>query len=297
MDRLVVTGALGTLGRWTVEELADDYEILGIDVHEPQDGSPYDTVEYLAADLTEQGAAWEILLDVEPDAVVHLAAIPGAGHRTETETFLDNVASTYNVLTAAGTVGASVVWSSSEATYGVTFRDETRPLEFLPVDETHPQRPEDGYGISKVVGELIAERTMRRYGVGVTSIQPSWIQVPGAYETPAIRESFDLDSPTPSGSLWSYVDVRDVARMVRAALETEAEGHEAYLAVAADNYVDEPTAAAIDAAWGDLAPECDLDGDAAAFSTAKARNDLGWEPEHSWREAETASVPGPQLTP
>ena len=295
METLVVTGALGTLGRWTVEELADEYEIVGVDVHEPRDGSPYDTVEYLAADLTEQGPAWEILVDVNPDAVVHLAAVPGAGHRAGTDTFVRNVTSTYNVLTAAGEIGASVVWSSSEATYGVTFRDEARPLEYLPVDEGHPQRPEDAYGTSKVVGELVAERTVRHYGIPVTSLQPTWIQVPGAYETAEVRESFDLTDPTPSGSLWCYVDVRDVARLIRLALETDPDGHESYIAVAEDNYIDESTTEAIQAAWGEHAPDCDIDGDGAAFSTAKARRDLGWKPEHTWRESETADVDGPRL--
>jgi UDP-glucose 4-epimerase len=294
MDTLVVTGALGTLGRWTVEELAGDYEILGVDLREPRE-SPDDAVEYLAADLTEQGPTWEILLDVKPDAVVHLGAVPGAGHQAGTETFVHNVASTYNVLSAAGEVGAEVVWSSSEATYGVTYRDEARPLDALPVDETHPQRPEDAYGTSKVVGEIIAERTTRHYGVPVTSLQPSWIQVPGDYDTPGVRESFDPDDPTPSGSLWSYVDVRDVARLVRRALETERTGHESYIAVAEDNYIDEPTAEAIEAAWGDLAPDWEGEGDLAAFSAAKARRDLNWEPAHSWRTAETETVDGPRL--
>lgn len=295
METLVVTGALGTLGRWTVDELATDYEIVGVDFHEPRDGSPYDTVAYLAADLTNQGATWEIIADVNPDAVVHLAAVPGAGHRAGTETFVRNVTSTYNVLTAAGEVGADVVWSSSEATYGVTYRDEARPLEYVPVDEDHPQRPEDAYGTSKVVGELVAERTTRRYDVSVTSLQPSWIQVPGEYETGAVREGLDLDDPTPSGSLWCYVDVRDVARMVRAALDADVSGHETYLSVADDNYIDAPTASTIEAAWDDLVPECDIEGDSAAFSTAKARRDLDWEPVHSWREAETADVEGPRI--
>ncbi|SDJ85882.1 Nucleoside-diphosphate-sugar epimerase [Halovenus aranensis] len=292
METVLVTGALGTLGRWTVAELADEYDVLGVDRHEPHGESP-EGVEYLAADLTEQGPIWEIIHDVEPDGVVHLAAVPGAGHRAGTETFVHNVTSTYNVLTAAGEVGADVVWSSSEATYGVTAGEEARPLASLPVDETHPQRPEDAYGTSKVVGELVAERTVRTYGVSVTSLQPSWIQVPGEYETAAIREGFDIENPTPSGSLWSYVDVRDVARLVGRALAAETTGHESYIAVAEDNYVDEPTAEAVAAAWGDRAPECDIEGDRAAFSTAKAKRDLGWEPRHSWHTAETESVASP----
>jgi UDP-glucose 4-epimerase len=116
MRTLLVTGALGTLGRWTIDELAGEYEIVGLDLQEPE-RSPYETVEYLATDLTEQGPVWEVCLDVDPDVVVHLAAVPGAGHRAGGETFVHNVASTYNVLTAAGEVGADVIWSSSEATY------------------------------------------------------------------------------------------------------------------------------------------------------------------------------------
>ncbi|WP_254863475.1 NAD-dependent epimerase/dehydratase family protein [Halovivax gelatinilyticus] len=292
METLLVTGALGGIGRWTIDDLAGSYEIVGVDLSEPTH-NPYETVEYLAADLTEQGPAWEITAHVDPDVVVHLAAVPGAGHRGETETFLTNVSSTYNVLTAAGEVGADVVWTSSEATYGVTFGDEARPLAHLPIDETHPQRPLDGYGLSKVVGETIAERTSRRYGTAVTSVQPSWVQIPGAYQTRAVRETFDLDDPAPSGSLWSYVDVRDVATLIRRVIETDRTGHERFLATASDNYVDVPTADAIDAAWGRLPEECSLTGDESAFSTTAARSELGWAPEHSWRGAETADVDRP----
>ncbi len=291
MDRVVVTGALGTLGRFTVSELKDTYQIIGLDVHEPR--NPPKEVEFLAVDLTEHGPTWELIERLDPKTVIHLAAIPGADHRADTETFLKNVASAYNVLTAAGRVGADVVWSSSEATYGVTDREEAQPLTSLPIDERHPQRPLDGYGLSKLVGETIAERTVRRAGISVTSIQPSWVQVPGHYETVPIRERFDLDTPTPSGSLWSYIDARDVARLIRLAVESPPEGHERYLAVAADNYLGVPTADAIEAAWGDLAPACDIEGDRAAFSTAKAQREFGWEPAYSWRESETADVEVP----
>ena len=295
METVLLTGALGTLGRWTIDELAGDYEVVGVDRHRPRGPIPYDDVALLGADLTEQGPTREIVETVDPGALVHLAAIPGAGRRAGGETFLHNVASAYTVLDAAGREDVPVVWSSSEATYGVTFGEEARPLDRLPIDETHPQRPEDGYGLSKVVGETVAEWAVRRHGVPVTSIQPSWIQVPGAYETASVREGFSFEEPTPSGSLWSYVDVRDVARLLRLALEADAEGHERYLAAAAENYLGVPTESAIEAAWGELPEECDLEGEASAFSTEKARRELGWEPEHGWREAEGADVEGPAL--
>ncbi len=104
MDSVLVTGALGKVGRWTVDELADDHDVVGVDLRRPPDGSTREGVSYLAADLTEQGPTWELLADLRPDAVVHLAAVPGAGRRAGTETFMTNVASTYSVFEADGHV-------------------------------------------------------------------------------------------------------------------------------------------------------------------------------------------------
>jgi len=293
MDSVLVTGALGLLGRWTVDTLADEFAVIGVDRHEPRSPSRT-TVTYRACDVTEQGPVWELIDTFNPDTIVHLAAIPGAEHRAGTETFTTNVNSTYHVFEAAGRHDIPVVWASSEATYGVTFRNESRPLPPLPIDESSPQRPEDAYGTSKVVGEMLADRAVRRHDIPVTSIQPSWIQEPGNYETPQIRATFTPENPTPSGSLWSYIDVRDVARLIRKAVTATRSGHESYLAVAAENYLDYPTADAIEAAWGTVPEGSSLSGDEAAFSTAKARDHFGWVPEHTWREAEQAAVEVPQ---
>lgn len=292
MATILVTGACGDIGRWTVDALVDDHEVIGVDLDRPRSAG-IDGATYRAVDLTEQGPTLECIDDANPDLVVHLAAVPGAGIRPEGDTFVHNAASAYHVLDAAGRTGATVIWTSSEATYGVTYRDEARPLEFLPIDETHPQRPLDGYGLSKVVGETIAARTHRRYEVPVVSMQPTWVQMPGRYETPAIREAFDLSDPIPSGSLWSYVDVRDVASFIATAVEADLAGHERYLLVAEDNYLGVETEKAIEAAWGSLPEACSLAGEQTAFSSEKARRELGWEPIHTWREAERASVVEP----
>lgn len=292
MATVLVTGACGDIGRWSVDALVDRYEVIGVDRHRPAGGG-IEGASYRVVDLTEQGPTLELIADVSPSAVVHLAAIPGAGIKPAGETFVHNAESAYHVLDAAGRVGARVIWTSSEATYGVTYGDEARPLDYLLIDEAHPQRPLDGYGLSKVVGETIAERTASRYGVDVVSLQPTWVQVPGRYETAPIREAFEPADPMPSGSLWSYIDVRDVASLIGRAIEADIEGHERYLAVAEDNYLDRATAAAIEAAWGTLPEPCSLEGDQAAFSTQKARRDLGWTPDHTWRSAEDASVPEP----
>ncbi|MXV62383.1 NAD-dependent epimerase/dehydratase family protein [Natronorubrum sp. JWXQ-INN-674] len=292
--QLIVTGATGGAGSWALEHFASlGHNVVGIDLERP--ASDPDNATFLAADLTEQGQAWEAILARDPDAVLHFAGIPAMGITTGTDTFLTNVTSTYHVFEAAGRAGADVVWTSSESLYGMPFAAEPFLPDYLPIDESHPQRPEDGYGASKLVGEELAAKTVRQYDVSVASIRPSWIQYPGEYRATDEQAAFDPETAEGSGNFWSYVDVRDVVSIVEAALEADIDGHEAYHAMAADNYLDRPTADVIESVFGDLPDACDLEGDESAFSTAKARAELGWEPAHSWREAETEPVEGPEF--
>ncbi|MFC4436938.1 MULTISPECIES: NAD-dependent epimerase/dehydratase family protein [Natrialbaceae] len=289
---LVVTGATGGIGSWIVDHFANDgHDVLGVDLERPP--GECENATFLAADLTDQGRAWEVIQRAGPDAVVHCAGIPAMGIRSGGETFETNALSTYHVLEAAGRAGADVIWTSSESTYGMPFAAEPFLPDYLPIDEAHPKRPEDPYGTSKLVGEVIAERTVRAFDVSVTSIRPSWVSYPGSQQLARVRETFDPETAEPSGNFWSYVDVRDVVSLVEAALEADTAGHEAYLAVAAENYLGRPTAETIEAVFGDLPGDCDLEGEESAFSTAKAREELGWEPAHSWREAEDEAIAGP----
>ncbi|WP_293028810.1 NAD(P)-dependent oxidoreductase [Natronococcus sp.] len=286
---VAVTGATGGIGSWIVESLASaGHEVLGLDLERPP--GERDNATFLAGDLTDQGVAWETIGRADPDAVVHCAGIPAMGIRAGGETFETNVLSTYHVLEAAGRAGADVVWTSSESTYGMPFAATPSLPDYLPIDEDHPQRPEDPYGTSKLVGEVIAERTVRAFGVPVTSLRPAWVSYPGSRQLARVREALDPETAEPgdegSGNFWSYVDVRDLVSLVEAALEADREGHEAYLAVAAENYLGRPTAPTIEAVYGDLPEDCGLEGEESAFTTAKAREELGWKPEHSWREAE-----------
>jgi nucleoside-diphosphate-sugar epimerase len=291
---VLVTGATGGIGSWILDRLAEaGHGVVGVDFERPGDGR--ENAHFYAADLTEQGQTWELIQTEAPDRVVHCASIPVAGTHPGTETFTNNVECTYNVFRAAGTVGADVVWISSESLYGMPFAREPSLPDYLPIDEDHPKRPEDPYGASKLVGEELAEMVVRRYDLSVASIRPSWVNYPGRYELAEGRDGFDPETADRSGNFWSYVDVRDVVSLVEAALRTDRTGHEAYLAVADENYLGRPTADTIEAVFGDLPDDCALDGEESAFSTAKARDHFDWTPEHSWRTAKDENVPGPSF--
>lgn len=283
MSTIVVTGATGDVGSWLVEHFADDGDrVIGIDLERPDE--PPANSAFRAVDLTDQGETWEVMYEADPDAVVHCAALPNPLDDPGTRVFENNTVSTYNTLIAAGRVGTPVVWTSSQAVYGSLYAENSWLPDYLPVDEEHERRSEDPYGTSKICGEEVAAAVARRYDIPVTTIRPATISFPGRPYTRGERESFDLSEATLSGDLWSFVDVRDLARLVELTLDPPYDGHQVFLSVADENYLGRPTTEVIEAVTGELPEPCALEGKQAAFSNAKAKDVLGWEPTHAWQE-------------
>ncbi len=278
---VVITGGVGASGAWILDRLAETHDIVCLDQDRPED--EHDDVDYRTLDLTRPGGVFDVMTEVGPDAVVHWAAIPVAGEHPGVDLYRNNTLAAYNVLTAAGRVGADIVQASSDGAYGFFFAEETPVPDRLPIPESHALRPEDPYGLSKVVTEEIGKTVARSEGVSVVSLRPSWIQFPGEY---LCRDpDYVEDLSAGAGNYWSYVDVRDVVDLVEAALAGNFEGHEAFNCVAPDNALGRPLEELFREHYGDLPIECDIEGDDSAYSTAKATETLGWEPTRSWRDA------------
>ncbi|RLM36637.1 MULTISPECIES: NAD(P)-dependent oxidoreductase [unclassified Haloarcula] len=289
---VVVTGGRGSSGRWVVDRLAEPHDVTVLDRRLP-DGGGHPEVDYRALDLTDAGSVFDSLTAIDPDAVVHWAAIPVAGTHPGVDLFRNNALAAHTVLSAAGRVGADVVQGSSDGAYGFFFAEETPVPDELPITEAHARRPEDDYGLSKVVTEEIGKAIARRDGVSVASIRPSWIQIPGEY--PCRAPEYVDDLAAGAGNYWSYVDVRDVVDLVEAALAGAVEGHEAFNCVGPDNALGRPLVELMREHYGRVPDDCTVEGDAAAYATAKATAMLGWEPTRSWREAADEDVDVPTV--
>jgi len=289
MSRVLVTGGLGGSGRWIVDRLADDgHEVMCVDQRFAESERP--NVDVRVADLTDRGDVFDLVGAFDPDTVVHWGAIPDPLDHSGGEVFENNVVSTYNVLEAAGRADARVVWASSESALGFPFALDAPAPDSLPIDETHELRPEDPYGVSKEAGEAIARMVVRRHDVAVVSIRPSWIQYPGEY--------LCLDNEPPEegvGNFWSYVDVRDIASIVVAALDADIDGHEPVFAVADENYAGRPTTELFEEFFGEVPEPCELAGEESSISNARAADLLDWTPEHTWREAADEDVSEPTI--
>jgi len=272
---VVVTGGSGKAGRATVSELlAHGYQVRNADLVPLRDPACTD----LIVDLAEFGEAVEALRGA--DAVVHLAAIPAPGIRSDEVTFRINITSTYNVFGAALLLGMRrVVWASSETTLGLPF-DRERPA-YAPIDEQHPLYPESSYALSKVLMEEMARQYHRQTGASFVGLRFSNIMEPDDYRR---FPSFWGDARLRRWNLWGYVDARDVAAGCRLGLEADLDGAEAFILAARDTVMNRPSADLMAEVYPSV-PLHPLDSEhATLLSIAKARDLLGYVPRHSWRD-------------
>jgi nucleoside-diphosphate-sugar epimerase len=271
--RIVVTGGSGKGGRWVVSTLRQQgHDVLNVDaIH---DGSAHG--ECLLADLTDLVQCQEAIAGA--DAVVHFAAIPAPGIRSEGETFRNNTMSTFNVFSAAVGHGVRrVVWASSETVLGLPFDD---PPAFAPIDETHPPRPESSYALSKLVAEVMAEQLARRSETTFVGLRISNIMEPADYER---FESWQGDATVRRWNLWGYVDARDVAAAVALGISADV-GAEVVIVAAADTCMRRDSADLMAEVYPTVEMRGDVAGRQTLLSIDRARRILGYEPTHSWTE-------------
>ena len=276
--RLLVTGGSGRLGRWVVKELRSDHEVVvaGLEEAPPPDAGR-SSVRYEQADLTDVEAVARVGEGAE--AIVHLAAFPSPIGREPEEVFANNMISTYNVVEAAIRQGArKVIYSSSGSALGFAFSFRDMVPDYMPIDEEHPLRPQDAYGLSKWLGEKILEAATRRTGIRTIVLRPTNVVGPEDYaeRVPRMLEE--------GGGTLSYVDARDFARAVRAALDDTEIEHDRFFITADDAMSREPLAVAFPRHFPGSESVCaDLTGNEGPISCAKAKRVLGYRPQFSWR--------------
>ena len=275
--RIVVTGGSGKAGRWVVRDLREHgHDVLNVDL--THDGGAHGST--IRADLTDLGQCHDVVGGA--DALVHLAAIPAPELRPAGETFRTNAISTYNMFAAAVDRGVGrVVWASSETVLGLPFAPETPPA-FAPIDESIGPRPETSYALSKLVGETMAEQSARRSGIPFIGLRISNIMEPDDYKN---FPGYQADPRLRMWNVWGYVDVRDVAGALRAALTADVTGAEVCIVAAADTVMRRPSAELMAEVFPDVPLRRAVAGRETLLSVERAARVLGWQPEHSWLDS------------
>ena len=279
MKKVVVTGGSGRLGQFVIRDLlAHNYQVLSLDRVAPR--------EKLCAswlvDLRHSGDLFEALRNAY--GVIHLGAYQAPNLAPDAETLSNNVSVTYNVLRAAADSKVKrVVLASSTAAFGFIYATKLWAPEYLPLDEDHPSLPQDSYGLSKVLGERIAD--------SIVSLSPamtiSSLRFPGvnfdlSYES--FRERWRNPASRASG-FWTYIDARDAATTCRLALEAKFSGHEVFIASAPKNCMIQPSLELIRKYLPRGAKIRKAAGTHwSCVDSSKARRMLGFQPRHVWQD-------------
>jgi UDP-glucose-4-epimerase GalE len=312
-----VTGGAGYIGSHACKALhAAGYRVV---VFDNLTAGHREAVRYgdlVVGDISDTAAVRRALTEHGISAVMHFAALLDVGEsvREPARYYRNNVAGTLSLLEAMTAESVTrFVFSSTCATYG-------EPLE-TPIPETHPQRPINAYGETKLAVERALPHFERASGLRWIALRyfnaagadpegelgedhsPEIHIIPRAISAVSGGSPFQIfgeDYPTPDGTcLRDYVHVADLADAHLKALDALAAGQPSQafnLGTGTPRSVRE-VIHAVEQAAGRPVP-CIKGprraGDPAALYAAggRARAELGWTPrfasldpivQHAWR--------------
>jgi nucleoside-diphosphate-sugar epimerase len=285
--RVLITGGSGRAGAFTVREFASaGHDVVNVDQTRPHEALPG---RFLKGALTDAGEVYDVLAQVRPEVVCHLAANPAPHGDPRQQVFHNNVLSTYHMMQAAGDFGTvkRFIYASSEMATGWITTSELPPR--LPFREEDRVDTPNAYALSKYLGEVIADSLALRYPqMAFVSLRINNVITPETYHWLEDRRS-----GYPQGgsvNYWSYIDARDVATAFRAAAEGESAGHEVFLIAAADTCLHVPTRDALLARFGESAVQR-LAEDHGTYQSlvdcTKIKHFFGWEARYTWREQQS----------
>ncbi len=229
--RILVTGSSGLVGRYVADELEKAHEVILLDIKQPH----RQDLRYFRMDVLDAEGMLRAVRDV--DIVVHLAGIPHPLNDPASKVFTVNTVGTFNALEACSRNGIGrFILISSESTLGFAFSTNRLWPLYVPIDEHHPLRPEDPYGVSKLACEMLCQSYTRREGIQTICLRPPWIWVPEPTERTTYRLLIQ-EYPKWYKNLWAFIDVRDIASAVRLCAESSSlPAHDVYFVCAEENW-------------------------------------------------------------
>ena len=260
----------------------------------------------IEGDILDRARLDAAMAEIKPDAVAHFAALISVGESVEDPAlhYENNSVGAFNILQAMRANGVDkIIFSSTAATYGVP--------QVVPISEEHPQLPINPYGWSKLLVEQMLRDYSAAYGLRFAALryfnaagadpsgelgerhEPETHVIPlaarGALNPGYTFRIFGDDFDTRDGTcVRDYIHVSDLASAHKAALDYLFAGGEsgAFNLGTGQGVTVKEIAAAIEKAAGrtlprEIGPRRAGDPPALIASNQKAREVLGWTPQHS----------------
>ena len=211
--RALVIGSEGNIGTPLVQHLrSTGYEVLESDIR------PAWRQGYVMADINNP-VDLLAAFDWKPDVVFLLSAMVSrvTCEQASGLAITTNLGGVNNVLQLAKRAGSRVVFFSTSEVYGPG-------LDRMDEAEAHP-RPNNRYGLSKLLGEQLVEYEARTYGLKAVALRPFMVydenEDLGDHRSAMIRFTSELAQGRPievhRGSARSWLHVSDAVRAIEAA--------------------------------------------------------------------------------
>ena len=304
---ILVTGGAGYIGSHTVAELLDLKEdVVVLDNLQKGHKEAILGGRFYQGDLRDDAFLDKVFKENAIEAVIHFAADSQVGESVvePLKYYNNNVVSTLKLLTKMKECGVNkIVFSSTAATYGEP--------ENIPILETDKNDPTNPYGETKLAVEKALKWAGKAYGI--KSVALRYFNAAGAHRSGKIGEDHNPEShlipiilqaalgtrdsihiygddyATPDGScVRDYIHVTDLAQAHILALKKLRSGGDSgvynlgsgsgFSVKEVIEVARQVTGADIKAVIADRRP-----GDPATLiaSSAKAKKELGWQPEYA----------------
>jgi nucleoside-diphosphate-sugar epimerase len=278
MSRVLVTGAAGLVGSAVLDLLAArGIPATALVLDEPGRALPADRV--IVGDAREPGLVAEALRDA--DAVIHLAAIPRPDLEPDERVFALNTQATFTVLDQAGRAGLRrAALASSYAICGLPFARRPLTMPYLPIDIDLPLQITDPYALSKRVDEETAAMAARQFQMTVVAMRLPFVGTP-ADRLPEAAARYTENPAAGAADVWSYLDARDAARALLAALDPAEPGYHGVYVAAPETLAPYPTEELLERFHPGV-PRPVFDGRTVPIDLKPARDLLGFEAHYPW---------------
>ena len=170
--RILITGVAGFVGRHLYNRLCQQYPdaiIHGTSI-EPSLDMGNDRLHYHILDLKDYNAIYELIAEVQPDQIYHLAAqsSPRKSFQIPWETLENNIKAQLNIIQAciALQLQPRILVISSAEIYGPVQPDQ------LPINENAPLRPTNPYGVNKVAQDMLGLQYYLSHKLPILRVRP-----------------------------------------------------------------------------------------------------------------------------
>jgi UDP-glucose 4-epimerase len=234
---ILVTGGAGYIGSVVVDDLVDNgHEVIVLDnLSRGHRESVNDAARFYEGDIGDRALIKQICDENRIEAVMHFSALAYVGESVEdpAKYYHNNSVQTIALLDELLANGVKLfVFSSTCATYGEP--------QSIPLVESHPQKPENPYGWTKLFVERVMADYDRAYGLRFVALRyfnacgaterrherhdPETHLIPLILDAAAGKREniavFGSDYPTPDGTaIRDYIHVSDLSQAHLLAVE------------------------------------------------------------------------------